>query len=203
MTRILAAALLTIIGGLQAATRTPEAVTKELLGNWKLVKYEVFDANGATRPGRYDVGRVAYDASGEMTAHLMHAGDDHVYLGYFGPFTVDAAKGTVTHHVIGSSNASWIGTDQVRYYGFSAGGNQLTLSLKAGDRVTQTLTWTRVRSHDNAEFAESAEDVSSGKPGEFCEFREFGVVVSSFHTDASCAAWRARKVTRSSKFAKR
>ena len=149
MTRILAAALLTITGGLQAAPRTVEAVTKQLLGNWKLVKYEVFDENGSARPGRFDVGRVAYDASGEMTAHLMHVGspggNDHAYLGYFGPFTVDAAKGTVTHHVIGSSNASWIGTDQVRYYAFSADGDQLTLSVKSGERVTQTLTWVRIK----------------------------------------------------------
>ena len=145
MARILAATLLMFVGAAQASPPTADAVTKQLLGNWKLVKYEVFDANGSARPGRYDVGRVAYDASGEMTAHLMHAGDDHAYFGYFGPFTVDAAKGTVTHHVIGSSNVSWIGTDQVRYYAFAAGGNQLTLSLKSGDRVTQTLTWTRVK----------------------------------------------------------
>ena len=145
MARIVAAVLLAIIGGIQSGPRTAEAVTRQLLGNWKLTKYEVFDASGTSRPGRYDVGRVAYDASGEMTAHLMHAGDDHAYLGYFGPFTVDAAKGTVTHHVIGSSNVSWIGTDQVRYYAFSADGNQLTLSLKSGDRITQTLTWTRVK----------------------------------------------------------
>jgi hypothetical protein len=145
MTRILAAALLAVIGGLQASPPAADAVTKQLLGNWKLVKYQVFDESGSGRPGRYDVGRVAYDASGEMTAHLMRTGDDHAYLGYFGPFTVDAAKGTVTHHVIGSSNVSWIGSDQVRYYGFSADGNELTLSLKSGDRITQTLTWNRVK----------------------------------------------------------
>src|SRR5262245_6898287 len=145
MTRILAAVILSVLGGVQAPARTSDAVTKQLLGNWKLVKYEVFDENGSSRPGRYDVGRVAYDASGEMTAHLMRAGADHAYLGYFGPFTVDAAKGTVTHHVVGSSNAGWIGTDQLRYYGFSADGDQLTLSLKSGGRVTQTLTWIRVK----------------------------------------------------------
>src|SRR5436190_8469780 len=145
MTRIVFAALVAIVGAVQAPDPSADAISRRLLGNWKLVKYEVFDANGTTRPGRYDVGRVAYDASGEMTAHLMHAGDDHAYLGYFGPFIVDAKRGTVTHHVIGSSNQSWIGTDQVRYYGFSADGNQLTLSLKTDGRVTQTLTWTRVR----------------------------------------------------------
>ena len=45
----------------------------------------------------------------------------------------------------GSSRPDWIGTDQVRHYGFSDDGKPLTLSLKTGDRLTQTLTWERVR----------------------------------------------------------
>ena len=145
MIRLLGAAMAIALAGTQTADPSSEVISRQLLGNWKLVKYEIFDANGGTRPGRYDVGRVAYEASGEMTAHLMHSGPEHAYLGYFGPFTVDAAKGTVTHHVIGSSNQSWIGTEQVRYYGFSTDANQLTLSLKTNGRVTQTLTWSRVR----------------------------------------------------------
>jgi hypothetical protein len=32
----------------------------------------------------------------------------------------------------------------VRYYAFSEDENQLTLSVKSGERVTQTLTWVRV-----------------------------------------------------------
>src|SRR6266550_7727437 len=106
MTRIVFAALVAMLGAVQAPDQAVDAVSRRLLGNWKLVKYEVFDGNGTTRPGRYEVGRVAYDASGEMTAHLMHTGDDHAYLGYFGPFVVDAQNGTVPHHVIGSSNVS-------------------------------------------------------------------------------------------------
>ncbi|MBI3401255.1 MAG: lipocalin-like domain-containing protein [Acidobacteria bacterium] len=101
------------------AADTAADVTRRLIGNWKLVKYETFDQNGAVRPGRY--------------------------IGYFGPFTVDAQKRTVTHHVIGSSYPHWLGTEQVRYYGFSDDGNQLTLSVKAGERVTATLTWVRVK----------------------------------------------------------
>ena len=67
------------------------------------------------------------------------------YIGYLGPFTVDVQKGTVTHHVIGSSHLNWIGTEPVRYCAFSADGNQLTLSVKAGERGTATLTWVRVK----------------------------------------------------------
>jgi len=131
---------------------------RRLVGNWKLVKYEVFDQSGAARPGNFDVGRLMYDEQGEMAAHLMRSGRPkeaattetaraaayQAYLGYFGPFTIDPDKRTVVHHVIGSSRPDWIGSEQVRYYGFPAD-DTLTLSLKSGERVTQTLTWERVK----------------------------------------------------------
>ena len=133
-------------------------VTRQLEGEWTLVKYEMFAENGRTRPGNYDVGRINYGER-EMSAHLMRSGRPReaptteperaaayqAYLGYFGPYTIDADKQIVVHHVAGSSLPHWIGTDQVRHYGFSSDGRQLTLSLKAGDRITQTLTWERVR----------------------------------------------------------
>jgi hypothetical protein len=143
-----------------AGAQAQSASTRErLLGSWTLVKWEVFDPNGgAIRPGAYDVGHLTYDRSGEMSAHLMRTGQPKVnpatdaersaayrsYLGYFGPFTVDDAKGVVVHHVRGSSNPSWPGTDQVRHFSLLADG-RLTLSLKNGERITQTLTWEKVR----------------------------------------------------------
>lgn len=136
-------------------------VSERLVGTWQLVKWDVFDANGGpTRAGAYDVGRLSYDAAGQMSAHLMSSANRsdaapatdaeraaayRRYLGYFGPFTVDEGRGVVVHHVMGSSNPSWPGTDQVRHYELSPDGERLMLSLKNGERVTQTLTWTRVR----------------------------------------------------------
>ena len=68
------------------------------------------------------------------------------YLGYYGPFVVDEAKGIVTHIVDGSSNPSWVGSRQVRYYALSADNAQLTLSLRdASGRTTQSLVWKRSR----------------------------------------------------------
>jgi hypothetical protein len=136
-----------------------DAVKRRLVGTWKLVKYEVFDEGGGVRPGNYDTGRIMYDEQGEMTAHLMRSGRPkeaptteaarasayQSYLGYFGPYTIDPDKRIVVHHVVGSSLPHWIGTEQIRYYGFSEDGKYLTLSLKSGERVTQTLTWDRVR----------------------------------------------------------
>lgn len=143
-----------------APSRPPAAgsVRAQLIGNWKLVSYVVFDQDGAPRPGNYDVGRIVYDVSGEMSAHLMTSTRGTVspatdaarsdayrtYLAYFGPFIVDEAKGTVTHHVVGSSYPHWLGSAQVRYYAFSGDGRRLTLSVRNGDRVTGSLAWDRV-----------------------------------------------------------
>jgi len=77
-----------------------------------------------------------------LTADLTRS-DRGAYLGYFGPYTVDAANGVVVHHVVGSSLTSWVGSDQVRYHAFTDDG-RLTLSLKQGNRVTQMLTWARL-----------------------------------------------------------
>jgi hypothetical protein len=120
---------------------TADSIRQRLLGNWTLVKYEVYGEGGDVRPGNYDVGRVMYGDT-EMTAHLTRT-DRSAYLGYFGPYTIDPANGIVVHHVVGSSLSSWVGSEQVRYYAFLPDG-RLTLSLKRDGRVTQTLTWERV-----------------------------------------------------------
>ena len=141
---------------LAAGPADDAAVRKQLAGEWTLVKYEIFGENGQTRPGNYDIGRINYGER-EMSAHLMRSGRPKEsptteaaraaayqgYLGYFGPYTIDAGKKIVVHHVAGSSLPNWLGSEQVRHYGFSADGRQLTLSLKNGDRITQTLTWER------------------------------------------------------------
>jgi len=100
-----------------------------------------------------------YGDGGGMPAHLLRTGGSTAdatteatraaafqsYLGYFGPYTIDPSKQIVVHHVIGSSRPDWIGSEQVRHFALSEDGNQLTLSLKSGERITQTLTWDRIR----------------------------------------------------------
>jgi hypothetical protein len=135
-------------------------VAQRLVGSWELVLYEIIGEDGARRPGAYDRGQISYDASGRMSAHLMHSSNTATaspqtddlraaayrrYLGYYGPFVVDTAAGTVTHIVEGSSNPSWVGSKQLRYYELSADNNQLTLSLRDGSRTTQSLVWKRSR----------------------------------------------------------
>jgi hypothetical protein len=150
------------------AAAAPEAqqaadVQRQLVGNWRLVKFDNFDEKGVARPSAYTKGRIMYDAAGQMAAQLMQDGRKPLsspavpeeraaaygsFLSYFGGYTVDAAKGTVTHHVEGSTNPNWVSTPThlVRSYAFSPDGNRLMLSVKnAEGRVTGTLTWERIR----------------------------------------------------------
>jgi len=134
------------------------SIAQRLVGSWELVSYEIIAADGTRRPGNYDRGQITYDASGRMSAHLMHSSNkadaspqtDELraaafrrYLGYYGPFIVDDSGGTVTHLVEGSSNPSWVGTTQLRYLELSADNARLTLSLRDGARTTQSLVWKR------------------------------------------------------------
>ncbi len=153
--------LLAVIALFSAAAppHAQESAAQRLVGSWELITYEIIAAGGARRPGAYDQGQISYDRSGRMSAHLMHSAnkadqapqtDDlraaayRRYLGYYGPFVVEEAKGIVTHIVDGSSNPSWVGTRQVRYYELSKDNAQLTLMLKdASGRVTQSLVWKR------------------------------------------------------------
>ena len=50
------------------------------------------------------------------------------YAAYFGTYTVDATKGTVTHHVEGSLIADYTGTDQVRP--FRIEGDRLIIEIR-------------------------------------------------------------------------
>jgi hypothetical protein len=156
--RIPIAAIIAVLVSITPAVRAQNSVAERLAGSWELVTYEIIAADGTRRPGNYDRGQITYDASGRMSAHLMHSSNksdtspqtDELratafrrYLGYYGPFVVDAAGGTVTHVVEGSSNPSWVGTRQLRYYELSSDNAQLTLSLRDGTRTTQSLVWKR------------------------------------------------------------
>jgi hypothetical protein len=149
--------MIAFIVSLVVALQPP--VAQRLVGAWELVSFENIAADGTRRPGNYDRGQITYDASGRMSAQLMNSANKadqppqtdearaaayRRYLGYYGPFVVDEAKGTVTHIVEGSSNPSWIGSRQVRYFTLSPDNQQLTLSVRnAEGRVTGTLVWKR------------------------------------------------------------
>jgi hypothetical protein len=144
-----------------AATQPATDAHKRIVGHYRLVKFENFDAKGTARDAGYESGRIMYDAAGNMSAQLMRVGRKPLstpsteperaaaysgYVAYFGRYTLDPATSKVTHHVEGSTNPNWVKTDLVRYYEFKSDGDQLLLSIKNSEgRATGTLTWQRLR----------------------------------------------------------
>lgn len=101
-----------------------------LVGSWRLVSFESRYENGDVKYplGQQPLGRLSYDAAGNMSALLVQAGrpefaggdmrggtDAEVraafegFIGYFGTYSVDPAKGIVSHRVQGAAFPNWIG----------------------------------------------------------------------------------------------
>lgn len=124
---------------------------ERLIGSWRLVSYETSDATGRKGlPYGDAVGRINYDANGNMAGQVMRpgrAGVEKSYLGYiayFGTYDVAADGRSVVHHVAGALNPAWVGGDQVR--GMRFDGERLILSAEVrrnGGVVTHVLTWER------------------------------------------------------------
>lgn len=140
----------------------------DFAGTWTLAE-SYSEQDGARRSlplGERVVGRINYDAVGNMAAQLMGNGrqafssrnpsevaDDEYraafqsYTSYFGRYTIDADAGTVTHHVEGASAPGWPGHDQLRY--FELEGETLTLRTPPmrgndGQKSVHTLVWHRI-----------------------------------------------------------
>lgn len=125
-----------------------------IVGTWKIVKYEdrAVDGTLSYPYGTNPVGYFVYDATGHLSVHIMRTpalksfpgmrdgtGDAAsyreaflAYVAYFGTYTVDAAKGTVTHHVEGSLRPDYTGTDQVRP--FRIEGDRLIIEIRQGQQ---------------------------------------------------------------------
>jgi hypothetical protein len=136
-------------------------------GTWRLAEAYAESSTGRTEfpLGDGTKGLIMYDTAGNMSAQLMSADRkpfssralDEVpleefktaYLGYtsyYGTYTLNVDKKTVTHHVEGSLSAGWVGGDQLRYFEFADG----CLVLKTppmrtvdGTKVVNTLVWQR------------------------------------------------------------
>src|SRR3954453_16357796 len=137
--------------------------TKRLLGAWKLISYELrFPSGSVLKPfGEAPIGRILYQANGQMSAQLMGPGtsffsssdplkattDEAVtawrnYIGYWGTYTVDKKAGVVTHHIEGSWFPNWIGQKQIRSFRFI---ENRRLMLEAGSPMWHaTLIWRKL-----------------------------------------------------------
>jgi hypothetical protein len=139
----------------------------EFVGTWKLVSLESRRSNGQiVYPyGRDVLGAINYDARGNMSMQLMRSDRPAFaindpqkgtpedikaafegFLAYFGTYEINEEKGTITHHMRGSSFPNWVGSDHIRFFEFS--GNRLTLRTPpihvGGISVTSLLIWERM-----------------------------------------------------------
>ena len=134
---------------------------ERLIGNWRLLSYTTSEVDGKRgTPYGEAVGRLMYDANGNMAGQVMRPGRARVelgegsaqqvraaylgYIAYFGRYEIAPDGQSVVHHVSGALNPTWVGGDQVRRMRFD--GERLVLSAevqKNGETVTHVLTWER------------------------------------------------------------
>ena len=138
------------------------------VGLWKLVSCDAVRSNGSILPiyGKNPVGRLFYDAEGNMSVHIMKTGRPNFksdnkfkatpqevraayegYEAYFSTYDFDREKGLIIHHLIGGLFPNWTDSDQIRYYRFN--GNQLILStepigIMPIHKTIVTLVWEKL-----------------------------------------------------------
>jgi len=150
---LVVAALLVVANA--SFAQMPSGDAKRLVGTWRLVS--ITGSDQAPNRGDKPTGRIYYDDKGNMAVQIMPSrargkyssslptpdeARDAVlgYTAYFGTYTVDEAKHTVTHHRTGNINPGALG-DFVRRYEFVSSDRVLLspVESKAG------LTWERVK----------------------------------------------------------
>lgn len=126
-----------------------------IVGTWKLVSFENHRPDGSVgRPfGDKPAGYFFYDSAGYLSIHLMRtppisnfpgaanaSGDAEkfrelyqAYVGYFGTYSVDYAKGILVHHVEGSNRPDYTGANEIRP--FRIEGNKLIIEIREGGQV--------------------------------------------------------------------
>jgi hypothetical protein len=138
-----------------------------LIGTWELVSRTDRTASGELRIepslGRDPVAVLYYDRNGHFAAQFMKRDRTAVpdepstsapnnsraragYDAYFGTYTVDEGRGTVTQQLLGALSLENVGQILTRVMKVS--GDTLTIDLDTttarGEPVTRTLVWTRV-----------------------------------------------------------
>jgi len=117
----------------------------QFLGSWSLVSFKDKNEQGETidRYGKGAFGRIVYGANGNMMVVLMRHGredlQDPDFFSYTGSYDVDAAAGTVTHHIEACIAPSWVGVDRVRKFEM-LDANRIALRPVEG---TSELIWQR------------------------------------------------------------
>lgn len=135
----------------------------KFIGTWKLVS---FYAQGSGKDiiypfGKEVRGRLIYEPSGRMAVQIMglrrlrSVSDDKSrdrvrrvvsrYVAYYGSYSVNETKQSITHHVEAALLPEWVGTDLIRH--FECNGKYLTLKgllMLGGVQRKVSLVWERL-----------------------------------------------------------
>ncbi|UDI77118.1 lipocalin-like domain-containing protein [Staphylococcus taiwanensis] len=135
---------------------------EQLIGTWKLVRYQDEDKDGNIffPLGKDATGFIMYNPDGYMSAQLMQQGRQayesgdlhtgtkdemaeaaHGYVAYAGRFELDEENSTVYHTMEVSMNPTWLGDTQPRVFELEGD----TLSIVNGNVPNQKLVWQRVK----------------------------------------------------------
>jgi hypothetical protein len=105
---------------------SPGLLKEKLVGAWHLAR--IYGPDGKAVPGSPQ-GMLIYTRDGHMSVQLMYPEEVHAqsnqyvkdgYEASFGSYTVDEAKHTVTHHVLGSVTRDLlVGRDLPRVFQFT------------------------------------------------------------------------------------
>jgi hypothetical protein len=140
----------------KASAAAPPALKEEIIGTWRLTSRIVRQADGSEsfdpRFGQHPVGYISYDRVGHMSIQQMRPDrpkndPTNGYEAYFGTYTVDEEKKTVTHHIEGDMLSDRVGQDLRRE--FEIKGDELTLIVQnrvseTGKPVTILMHYTRI-----------------------------------------------------------
>ena len=154
-----------------ANAASAQLISTKLIGAWTLQSVVTTDVGGnrTTPYGRSPIGQIVYTDTGRMGVHQMNPDAElpdfsgltpsvalarfaGTFFAYWGTYTIDARAETVTHHLEGAMDQTYIGTDQVRQFEF-VGDDTLLLTAVIDDELTReaglsgttVLTWERIR----------------------------------------------------------
>jgi hypothetical protein len=132
-------------------------IARSFIGTWRLVSIAGASSESKANRGSNPTGLMYYDSNGRMAVQIM---PDRVrpkysttlptpdearnailgYTAYFGTYTVDEKKQTVTHHRAGNINPGGLG-DCVRRYEFLSDDRIILRPVESASE----LTWERIR----------------------------------------------------------
>ena len=147
----------TAAGTASGQVTAPSDAAKRFIGTWRLVPIAGASSESEANRGPNPTGVIYYDGNGQMAVQIMpgrarpkYAGTlptpDEAratilgYTAYFGTYTIDERKQTVTHHRAGNINPGGLG-DFVRRYEFLSEDRIILRPVES----TSGLTWERIK----------------------------------------------------------